>query len=116
MWDIYQSVDNQSLVLVNAGSAGPDGHEYQGTTASPNYIEENTPPLPESVTPRQVRLALAQLGMLATVEVIVAQSPDAVKIAWEYATAFKIDDPLLMAMAAQFQIDVKPIFMLASTL
>lgn len=57
------------------------------------------PPVPSSVTPRQVRLLLLQQNLLAEVEALIGQQDEATKIAWEYASEFRRDDPLLNQLA-----------------
>lgn len=52
-------------------------------------------PVPESVTPRQVRLVLLQQGLLANVEALIKAGGQATQITWEFATEFKRDNPLL---------------------
>lgn len=52
------------------------------------------------VTPRQVRLLLLSQGLLSQVTDLIAQQPEAAKIAWEYASEFRRDDPLLLSLAA----------------
>jgi hypothetical protein len=53
-------------------------------------------PTPSSITPRQCRLILAQQGLLASVEAMIAQRDEATRITWEYALEFRRDDPLLL--------------------
>lgn len=62
------------------------------------------PPVPQSVTPRQVRLLLLQQDLLASVENIIAQQDHATRITWEYATEFLRDDPLLNQIANDLQL------------
>ena len=57
------------------------------------------PPVPESITPRQCRLILAQQHLLDSVEAMIAQQDRATQITWEYALEFRRDDPLLNALA-----------------
>ena len=57
--------------------------------------------VPTSVTPRQVRLLLLSQNLLSQVEAIIAQSDEATKITWQYASEFRRDDPLLVALAQQ---------------
>ena len=57
------------------------------------------PPVPESITPRQCRLILAQQNLLDSVEAMIAQQDRATQITWEYALEFRRDDPLLNALA-----------------
>jgi hypothetical protein len=56
--------------------------------------------VPKSVTPRQVRLVLLAQGLLASVEAMIAQQDEATRIAWQYASEFRRDDPLLAQLAA----------------
>lgn len=57
-------------------------------------------PVPESVSPRQVRLLLLQQGLIAMVETLIAQQDEATKITWQYAEIFRRDDPLLNNLAS----------------
>lgn len=58
------------------------------------------PPVPASVTPRQVRLLLLQQGLLANIEATIAAQDEATRITWEYALEFQRNDPLLNQLAA----------------
>ncbi|CAB5155869.1 hypothetical protein UFOVP149_34 [uncultured Caudovirales phage] len=58
-----------------------------------------TVPVPEIITPRQARLMLLKMNMLATVNQMMSTQDEATKIAWEYATEFRRDNPLLAALA-----------------
>lgn len=51
------------------------------------------------VTPRQVRLLLLSQGLLPQVTALIAQQDEATRIAWEYASEFRRDDPLLLSLA-----------------
>lgn len=62
-------------------------------------------PVPQSITPRQARLILLQMGMLQTVEEMITQQDEANRITWEYATEFRRDHPLLLAIAQNLQLD-----------
>ncbi len=57
------------------------------------------PPVPYSITPRQVRLLLLQQNLLDTVETMIQSQPREIQIAWEYALEFLRDDPLLNTLA-----------------
>lgn len=61
-------------------------------------VEPEVTPVPKTVTPRQARLALDAAGLLETVTQVVAVSPKAVQITWEFATEVNRDDPLINAM------------------
>ncbi len=72
--------------------------------AARRFYDENT------VTPRQVRLALLAEGLLDAVDAYVASQPRAVQLEWEYASEIRRDNLLMLAAApalgktpAQFQ-------------
>ena len=76
-------------------------------------------PVPEVVTPRQIRLALTQLGLRQTVEQAVAAGSQDLKDWWEYALDIERDHPLIEAMAQQLGItgeQVDGLFQLAASL
>lgn len=60
--------------------------------------------VPKSITPRQCRLILLQQGLLASVEAMIAQQDEATRVAWEYASEFRRDDPLLLQLATNLQL------------
>jgi hypothetical protein len=60
--------------------------------------------VPKSITPRQCRLILLQQGLLSSVEAMIAGQDEATRIAWEYASEFRRDDPLLLALAQNLQL------------
>lgn len=64
-------------------------------------LEDAPVVVPESVTPRQLRLALLGAGKLAQINAFVTSGavPEAARISWEYATEYRRDDPLLNQMA-----------------
>ena len=57
-------------------------------------------PVPEVVSPRQVRLLLLSQGLLENVKAMIAQQDEATQITWEYAEEFRRDNPLLNQLAA----------------
>lgn len=81
--------------------------DYQGTAPETDpalwrWSNEQiiaTVPVPASVTPRQVRLLLLSQNLLDRVEAMIAQQDEATRITWEYASEFRRDDPLLLALA-----------------
>lgn len=79
---------------------------HAAMAADPNTGPYVPPPpiVPYWVTPRQVRLILLQQGLLANVEALIAQQDEATKIAWEYASEFRRDDPLLTNLAQQLNL------------
>lgn len=65
------------------------------------------PPV-QSVTPLQARRALLEAGLLSAVEALVATKPDA-RLAWEYATEFNRNDPLITTLAEKLGMDADQI-------
>ena len=61
--------------------------------AARRFYDENT------VTPRQVRLALLAEGLLDAVDAYVASQPRAVQLEWEYAGEIRRDNLLMLAAA-----------------
>lgn len=92
-------------ILRNADASVVIGSVYNpasGEFASP---QPPAPDVPNSISPRQARLMLLQMGLLSSVEATIAQQDEATKIAWEYSTEFRRDHPLLLALAANLQLD-----------
>jgi len=81
-------------------------------------------PVPQTVTPRQFRLALLMSGIsLSTIEAMIDSLPEPDKsitrITWEYSIEFQRNNPLLNAMAPNLgftQQQIDELFQLASTL
>jgi hypothetical protein len=81
------------------------------------------PPVPESVTPRQARLALHAIGKLSDVENALESLSEpektAAKIEWEYATAIERYSPLVLALTPALGLsedDMDQLFIQAATL
>ncbi|UYO47797.1 hypothetical protein KQX64_17715 [Rhodopseudomonas palustris] len=80
---------------------------------------EPPPPPPDIVTPRQLRLALTQLGLRQAVEDYVGTQDISVKDSWQYATQFERTHPLILAAATALgktDNDLDALFSLAKTL
>ncbi len=112
---IYAYIDlNGRAVNFVSGDAFPEIVPEDCTAVElnqPNYgygwlwdgtalVDDVSPPpeIPRSVTPRQVRLLLLSQGLLDQVEAIIAASDKATQITWEFATEFRRDNPLLLAL------------------
>lgn len=85
------------------------------------YTGDDLPvePAVNSVTPRQIRLALNQTGLRSTVEQAVAGGSQDLKDWWEYALDIERDNALVVGMAAQLGIteqQLDDLFRLAATL
>lgn len=63
--------------------------------------EEAPPaPVPDVVTPRQIRWALNAAGLRGTVEGAIAAADQNTKDAWEFSNEVRRDNPLLNSLAA----------------
>lgn len=66
--------------------------------------EEAEASTPKPISPYQLRVVLLSMNLLADVDAAVAQASDEVKIGWEYATSFEINDALVQGMAQAMSI------------
>lgn len=72
-----------------------------------------------SVTPWQIRKALNQLGLRASVEAAVAASSQEVKDGWEFASEFRSDNELIAQLCTALgktEVERLALFQLAATL
>ena len=90
---------------------------------TPEEIEARKPPVPQSVTMRQARLALLESGRLAEVSLIISSLPspqkDMALIEWEYALYVERQNPLFIQIAMALgltQKQVDDLFIVASKL
>lgn len=81
------------------------------------WLSKNTPtpadiipPIVREIDARRLRLALLQLGKLSVVKSAVNNLDEAAGISWEYATMIREDDPLVVALSSQLNLDVNSIF------
>ena len=77
----------------------------------------NTPG--QSVTPRQIRLALNQAGLRSAVEAYISAAPQDMKDTWEFSTVIERNSPLIAAGAAELNLteaQIDDLFTLAATL
>ncbi len=92
------------------------GDDYIIVFTGPDIPQE---PVPERVTPRQIRLALNQLQLRQTVEQAVSSGSQDLKDWWEYALDIERNNALVIGMAGQIGItqqQLDDLFRLASTL
>lgn len=75
-----------------------DGHEVIDIVDGAVVTREI---VPEVVTPRQIRLALAAAGILSAVNAHVALDEEA-SVTWEYALQIERSSPVIAALAATF--------------
>lgn len=80
----------------------PYGDTVEGDTVYRRRQDPATipPPVPDSVSPRQARLALLAIGRLADVEAALAQADEATRIAWEFSIEVRRKEPVLVALGA----------------
>lgn len=87
---------NYTRIIVNLSTGQ---QEIVPLTPEEIFEIENRAPepvqVPQTVTPRQVRLLLLQQGLLSQVQSMIEQQDEATRITWEYALEFQRNDPLL---------------------
>jgi len=79
---------------------------------------EDYNPVPQSVSPMQIRLALNELGLRTTIENAVDSGSQDLKDMWEFASEFKRDYPIIEELSVSLgftEEQVNNIFRLAST-
>jgi hypothetical protein len=134
---IYVRKHPDSFTLANCVAATPDsimpdGYEAMSIEAfeawqaaelhagwQPSAQPEAPAPVPQVITPWQLRKALNQTGLRALVETAVSQADQNTRDGWEFATEFRRDDPMLNAMAAALGMTAEQLdglFQLASIL
>ena len=95
----------------------------EGNTPEPEYTEAELAEIekakiPQSITPRQARLALLNAELLDEVDAMLAANREW-QIEWEYATAIERSSPLISAMATQLNLtdtQIDEMFALAAQL
>lgn len=108
--------DGCAAVAVPAGSSYGYGWVWDGSAFA---VPQEAVVVPETVTPRQVRLLLLGQGLLDQVEAMIATRDRASQITWEFALEFRRDDPLLAALATDLNLSpeqVDQFFIAASQL
>lgn len=85
-----------------ASFEGVEGDKYVIRKADPASLP---PTVPSQVSPRQARLALLAIGKLDQANAAVEGAGDMVKIAWEFSTYIRRDDPGVIALASSIGID-----------
>lgn len=96
--------ESQGWVVSDAARIG-DSYE-NGEFVTPPAPPE---PVPQSITPRQARLALLQAELLAqaetAVEALESPAKERVKIEWEYATSVERDSEWINQLGAALGLD-----------
>jgi hypothetical protein len=104
---------DQEASFVKACAAAPNGVTFDGQTFTP--IPSPPPPIPQQVTPLQIRHALRQLGLLDQVNAYVSTQSGDVQDAWQFAVAISRNDPMVVAAATALGVDADALFRLAGT-
>lgn len=73
--------------------------DQDGTYKPPIFPDLPSVPTPNSVTPKQARIALAQAGLLAQVNAMVRGADEVTQITWDYALTINRTDPLILQLA-----------------
>jgi hypothetical protein len=111
----FESIDGCTVIDV------ADDFTLLGKTVDWNAgtIIDAPPPVPEAVTPAQIRLAILQLGLQSVLDSYVESMDAETRIRWEYSTSVARSDPAVLA-AAEFaelsEAQLDGLFILAATL
>jgi hypothetical protein len=99
-WDVLPVVPTEQPVFDPATEACReiDPVCVDGVWSQQWEVIPYTPPVPDSVTPRQIRQALNRIGLRQAVEAAVAAGDQDVKDWWEFATEFQRSHPMVIAM------------------
>mgnify|MGYP006893298289 CR=1 FL=1 len=107
--------------FISADPANADYATYlkwldAGNTPTPADIPV---PVIAPVTPRQIRLALNQLGLRSAVDAYISAASQDVKDTWEFASVIERNSPLIAAGAAELgltEAQIDDLFALAASL
>lgn len=121
-------------VITNVIEAPPEGTEFPGMVRTPEGVVPviggawdgvnliPPPPIkdvPKTVSKRQLKLALLDLGLLDDVEELISSSPDrALRINWEDGSVFDRDHSLVSTVASvlgKTTEEIDGLFILAGT-
>jgi hypothetical protein len=105
--------DDQAVAFLGASATANNGLTFDGQSFTP--LPPPPSPIPQEVTPLQIRRALRQLGMLEQVNAYVSAQDGDVQDAWQFAIAIPRNDPLVVAAAAALGVDADALFRLAGT-
>ena len=94
-----ESLSGDGEIVEFPADVAVPGMLWDGAVLSnPPPPEPEPPGVPRSVSMRQARLALLGAGLLDSVDAVVAQSPRAVQIEWEFATDVWRDRDLVASL------------------
>ena len=94
--------------------------EWNGETVTRVWqLEDYVVPVPASASPLQIRKALRQMELKASIDAYLATQDDETQESWEYAVQIERDNPLIAAAAAELEktdAEIDDLFRLAATL
>jgi hypothetical protein len=101
IWNVVEK--DGKLSLIEKGTEIPEGSVIVTETANPEYLNIK-PPVCDSITMRQARLALLRLNLLGAVNAALNSIPDkkereAALIEWEYAQTIDRNSPLVISLS-----------------
>lgn len=114
--DTWQPPEGVDAVLDPDGLADVGG-AYTGGTFGPT--SQTPSPVPPSVTNRQLRLVLIQMGLFDQADAFIRQQGRLAVTEWDYANEFERRHPIIVAASSAFGLSddqVDDAFRLASTL
>ncbi len=91
---VYWLPDGSKHTIKSIGQSLPDGALTEEPLPEPEPVA-----VPQSCTPRQVRIALNELGDREIVESVVAAANQDVQDSWEYSTVYKRQDPMILELS-----------------
>jgi len=92
---------------------------FDALNAAKISIDPYVAPIPNSVTPRQARLALLGAGLLDQVETAVKTQDKETQITWEFASEIQRNNPLIVGIGKQLGIaseQIDSLFVMAAGL
>jgi hypothetical protein len=91
---------------------------WDNVALTPAEIEANKPPIPNSVTPLQMRKALRAAGLKSTVDAYVETLDEEAQEAWEFCIEVKRDDTFIVDAVSKLGLTTKQrddLFVLAAS-
>jgi len=120
--DLWVAATEQYTVLLEKVTTSIENRNNDAPVELPWNITPPSPPpnpVPTSVTPLQIRMAINMMGLREAVDTYVSMLTQSEKDAWEYATIIERENPILVngtAALGKTIEDLDNLFILASTL
>ena len=95
--------DDKTTWTISYGQAATQQQKAAAAEVVRNF-DVNATPVPQSVSPRQARLALLGAGLLDQVTAAVNAAGGATLITWDYASSFDRNDPLIIQIGASLNL------------